>query len=190
MSSGSEPDRATGGASPRGDPAAFDGIDSYRFDGVVADHERCRCGGIRMAEKRPLTTVVQELAWELARQEPAGERRMEVSSPWEPGLTHEQRRKAWLATLATLTSLQTEVERLAETAASRAVEYGADYPDISRATGATPKGVRRRWPRLAALLGGKNGRPGHDPAGPAPELGTLSAPGRAASSRLDGLAPW
>ncbi|MDI6105692.1 hypothetical protein QLQ12_44640 [Actinoplanes sp. NEAU-A12] len=111
---------------------------------------------------------------------------MDVASPWEPGLTHEQRRKAWLATLSALNSLQAEIAQLTETAASRAVEYGAEYPDIARATGMTPRGARRRWPRLSALLGRTQRNPGADPA---PELGTLSAQGRAASTRLDNMLP-
>ncbi len=131
-----------------------------------------------MSEQDALATAVQGLAWELARNRPAGDRRMDVASPWEPGLTSEQRRHAWLATLSALDSIQAEAARLTETAASRAVEYGADCPDLAQATGATPRGARRRWRHLFARFGAGKVRAD---AG----LGTLSAHGRAAGLRHD-----
>jgi hypothetical protein len=100
-----------------------------------------------------LAREVQELAWAWARRQPPGQQRMEVTTPYEPGLSHEQRRQAWLATLSGLHAVQAQIADLAETAASRAAEYGADYPDIGRAVGMTRQGARRRWPRLSALRG-------------------------------------
>ncbi|WP_433796606.1 hypothetical protein [Actinoplanes sp. CA-252034] len=126
-----------------------------------------------MAEKDTLTTAVEELAWQVARQRGVGERRMESASPWEPGLGQEQRREAWLATLAALEAIEAEAARLAETAASRAAEFGADPREIGEVTG---RSGRRRWSRLFGRESGAG-------------LGTLSAHGRAAISRLDNLPP-
>lgn len=76
---------------------------------------------------------------------------MDAETPCDVGLTHEQRRQAWLATLAGLSAVQDEVVALSRTAATRAVEYGADYPDLGDATGMTRQGARRRWPGLPGL---------------------------------------
>ncbi|MFC4070201.1 hypothetical protein [Actinoplanes subglobosus] len=128
-----------------------------------------------MAENDVLAAAVRDLAWELARRGVAGERRMEVASPWETGLGQEQRRAAWLATLAALEAVRAEAGRLAEAAASHAAEFGADPEEIA-ATGAAR---RRRWARLLGREWTVSGA----------ELGTLAAHGRAASSRLDNLPP-
>ncbi|WP_328470875.1 hypothetical protein OHA21_05675 [Actinoplanes sp. NBC_00393] len=109
-------------------------------------------------EKETLAGSIQELAWAWARNQPPGDQRMDVASPYEHGLTHEQRRRAWLATLSGLNAIQAEITELTATAASRAAEYGADYPDIGRAIGMTRQGARRRWPQLSAFLGRKKSK--------------------------------
>jgi alkylhydroperoxidase/carboxymuconolactone decarboxylase family protein YurZ len=136
-----------------------------------------------MMEKQNLAAAVQELAWELARRQETGARRMEVTSPWEPGLSQEQRRQAWLATLAALEAVRAEVSRQTASAVEQAVQYGAGQAEIAEAAGR--QRARRRWPRLFGRGGGRAGRRGETGAG----LGTLSAHGRAASSRLDNLPP-
>ncbi|AGZ39226.1 hypothetical protein [Actinoplanes friuliensis] len=70
-------------------------------------------------------------------------------SPWAEGLTSDDRRQAWLALLAALTTAEREVARLATVAAERAAEHGADYPDLGAAAGMTRQGARRRWPGLS-----------------------------------------
>jgi hypothetical protein len=113
---------------------------------------------------------------------------MDVASPWEPGLGQEQRRRAWLATLAALEVIQAEAGRLAESAAAKAVAYGADQAEIAEVAGAGRRGVRKRWPRLFGSRSGagdQRGTTGESGVRP----GTLSAHGRAASSRLDNLLP-
>ncbi|GAA1614089.1 hypothetical protein [Actinoplanes couchii] len=117
-----------------------------------------------MTEKNAITTGVEELARTVARQ-----------SPWEKGLGPEQRREAWLGRLAALEQIRVEAARQAETAAARAVEFGADPQEVADVTG---RGGRR-W----AWLFGRGGRT----AGAG--LGTLSAHGRAASIRRDNLPP-
>ncbi|MEV4280540.1 hypothetical protein [Actinoplanes xinjiangensis] len=136
-----------------------------------------------MVEKQTLAAAVQELAWELARRQEPGVRRMEVASPWEPGLSQEQRRQAWLATLAALEAVRAEVGRQAESALEQAVRYGADQAETVEAAGR--QRARRRWPRFFGRGGGRAGGKGGTGVG----LGTLSAHGRAASSRLDNLPP-
>ncbi len=128
-----------------------------------------------MAENEALTTAVQRLAWDLARQQPTGHHAMEADSPWEPGLSQQQRRSAWLATLSALTAIQAEAARLAEAAETQAVEFGAGDEDLARAAGALR---RRRRSRFTALFSPARRR-GLD------DLGTLSAHGRAMSDRID-----
>jgi hypothetical protein len=108
-----------------------------------------------------LRNKIQDLVWSWAREQPPGEHSMEADSPHEVGLNREQRRKAWLATLTGLEVVRHQVAHLAETAATRAVEYGADYPELGRAVGLTRQGARRRWPALPALhrLRGSKRRP-------------------------------
>jgi hypothetical protein len=57
-------------------------------------------------------------------------------------------REHWLAVLTTLLAVRDSAERLAATAARRAAEHGADYPDIGAAAGMTRQGARRKWPGL------------------------------------------
>jgi hypothetical protein len=121
-----------------------------------------------VAEREELATALQKLAWEEARRQVL----TEAASPWQPGLTQERRREAWLATLAALAAIQAETAGLAAAAEARAVEHGADPADIMRVTGAP----RRRWSSLTALFRG---------TGRGPDLGVLSAQGRAAGSRHD-----
>ena len=94
-----------------------------------------------------LREELEALVWAWARRQG----HMDAETPHEVGLTHERRRQAWLATLAGLTAVQESAAELSRTAATRAVEYGADYPDLGRATGMTRQGARRRWPGLAGL---------------------------------------
>ncbi|MFC0541483.1 hypothetical protein [Kutzneria chonburiensis] len=57
-------------------------------------------------------------------------------------------REHWLAVLTTLLAVRDSAEQLAATAARRAAEHGADYPDIGAAAGMTRQGARRKWPGL------------------------------------------
>lgn len=98
-----------------------------------------------------LRREVQQVAWRWARNQSAADTRMDASSPYEVGLSRDQRRKAWLATLAGLAAVQSESTRLAEEAAAQAVDHGADYPDLGRAAGLTRQGARRRWPDLPVI---------------------------------------
>jgi hypothetical protein len=136
-------------------------------------------GEADVTEQDRLVAAVQEVAWELARQRAVSEGGMDVASPWEPGLSQDQRRRAWLATLSALEAVRVEAGRLAEDAAARAVEYGAEPEEVGKRAGG-------RWSRLFS-------RAGENRAGESREsgaaLGVLSANGRAASSRLDNLFP-
>ena len=123
-----------------------------------------------MSERETLATALQRLAWAEARRQG----RTEAASPWESGLTQEQRREAWLATLGVLGDIQVEIARLAESAETRAVEHGADEADLTRATGV----ARRRWPRLSALF-----RSGLTGPRAGSVRGSLSAQGRATTAR-------
>ena len=88
---------------------------------------------------------LQDFLWAAARRE----RPDLAESPWAEGLSSDDRRQAWLALLAALTAAEREVARLAATAAERAAEHGADYPDLGKAAGMTRQGARRRWPGLS-----------------------------------------
>jgi len=88
---------------------------------------------------------LQDFLWAAARREQPDL----AESPWAEGLSNDDRRRAWLALLAALTAAEREVATLAATAAERAAEHGADYPDLGNATGMTRQGARRRWPGLS-----------------------------------------
>jgi len=90
---------------------------------------------------------LEALVWAWARRQG----HMDAETPYEVGLTTDQRREAWLATLAGLKAVQDAAAELSRMAATRAVEYGADYPDLGKAAGMTRQGARRRWPRLPGL---------------------------------------
>ena len=78
--------------------------------------------------------------------------------PHDPSLDAEQRRQAWLELVAAYTAAEEELRALAQDAAARAVELGADYPALGQAAGLTRQGARRRWPGLRkrgeAVVGG------------------------------------
>ena len=114
---------------------------------------------------------LQALVWAWAHRQG----RMDAETPYDVGLTHDQRRQAWLATLAGLSAVQVEIAELSRTAAARAVDYGADYPDLGDATGMTRQGARRRWPGLSGLS--RTGRRGGDRAAPGRIPGQGSAVG-------------
>ncbi len=88
---------------------------------------------------------LQDFLWAAARREQPDL----PQSPWAEGLSSDDRRRAWLALLAALTAAEREVAKLAATAAERAAEHGADYPDLGNAAGMTRQGARRRWPGLS-----------------------------------------
>jgi len=92
-----------------------------------------------------LREELEAVVWSWARRQG----RMDAQSPYDVGLSLEQRRQAWLATLAGLAAVQQSAAELSRTAAARAVEHGADYPDLGTATGMTRQGARRRWPGLS-----------------------------------------
>ncbi|HTI20630.1 MAG TPA: hypothetical protein VL652_06535 [Kutzneria sp.] len=64
-----------------------------------------------------------------------------------PGADGDQR-EHWLAVLTTLLAVRDSAEQLAATAARKAADHGADYPEIGAAAGMTRQGARRKWPGL------------------------------------------
>ena len=77
----------------------------------------------------------------------------------------EARRRSQLARMTAGEHMRTLLAELISTSAADAALYGAGYPELGEAVGISRQAARKRWPHLAAALGGRRGRTWKQPPG-------------------------
>ncbi|GAA3943636.1 hypothetical protein [Actinoplanes auranticolor] len=108
-----------------------------------------------------LNQLVQRWARQLDEATPDDDGQADASATPDPAA----RRRSQLARMTAGEHMRELLAGLIAKSAADATLYGAGYPELGEAVGISRQAARKRWPHLAAALGGRRARSWKQPPG-------------------------